>query len=219
MAAVTRLGLHGGPRGLYGDFSAKTSIIQMSGTTGFAWTPTGALDVEATLAGSTGFTFTPTGSLDQEATLAGSTGFTWTPTGNLTEPGTAASPTGGGWVAQHFYDHYTKERRDRRAERDKVKVQVESIEDKTDAEIARLLHKQMEQDARRAELESLEALVKSTYTERQAGLALEYNERVAKAYVRAATQANFSAMEAFEREMDRAREEEEFLFLAMTVLQ
>ena len=110
MAAVTRLGLHGGPRGLYGDFTGKAaSAVQMSGSTGFAWTPSGDLDVEATLAGSTGFAWaptgdiadvsvvqmsgstgwstTPTGALDLEATLAGSTGFTWTPTGNLVDTG------------------------------------------------------------------------------------------------------------------------------------
>jgi len=93
MAAVTRLGLHGGPRGLYGDFSGKAAAaVQMSGTTGFAWTPTGALDVEATLAGSTGLAFAPTGALDLEATLSGSTGFTWSPSGNI---GTDAS-TGDG---------------------------------------------------------------------------------------------------------------------------
>lgn len=98
MAAVTRLGLHGGPRGLYGDFSGKAAAaVQMSGTTGFAWTPSGALDVEATLAGSTGFAFAPTGALDVEATLSGSTGFQWKPTGNLTIRGAeTAAATGRG---------------------------------------------------------------------------------------------------------------------------
>ncbi len=57
----------------------------MSGSTGFAWAPTGALDIEATLAGSTGWATAPTGSLDVEATLVGSTGFTWTPSGNLVD--------------------------------------------------------------------------------------------------------------------------------------
>ena len=152
--------------------------------------------------------------------VAGSDAIVGAPTITITNAAEAVPEvTGGGWAAQYFYDKYVEQRREREEEREKVRVQVESIEDDTDAQIARLLHKQIEQDARRSELESLEALVKSTYTERQERLALEYNERVAKAYVRAATQANFSAMEAFEREMDRAREEEEFLFLAMTVLQ
>jgi len=63
----------------------------MSGTTGFAWTPTGDRDVEATLAGSTGWATAPTGSLDLEATLAGSTGFTWTPSGDLGTDATATT--------------------------------------------------------------------------------------------------------------------------------
>lgn len=97
MAAVTRLGLHGGPRGLYGDFSGKAAAaVQMSGTTGFAWTPSGALDVEATLASSTGWDTTPTGALDVEATLSGSTGFTWTPTGNLVDTNAVVVKAKGG---------------------------------------------------------------------------------------------------------------------------
>lgn len=97
MAAVTRLGLHGGPRGLYGSFAGKAaSAVQMSGTTGFQWAPTGALDVEATLAGSTGFAWSPTGALDQEATLSGSTGFTWTPSGNLVDLNAVVAKKAGG---------------------------------------------------------------------------------------------------------------------------
>lgn len=92
MAAVTRLGLHGGPRGLYGDFTGKAAAaVQMSGSTGFAFTPSGALDVEATLAGSTGFAFTPSGAANVEATLSGSTGWTWTPSGNLVDTAAVAT--------------------------------------------------------------------------------------------------------------------------------
>ena len=35
MAAVTRLGLHGGPRGLYGDFSGRTENIVVEDTEKF----------------------------------------------------------------------------------------------------------------------------------------------------------------------------------------
>ena len=101
MAAVTRLGLHGGPRGLYGDFSGKAAAaVQMSGTTGFQWAPTGALDVEATLAGSTGFAWSPTGALDQEATLSGSTGFTWTPSGNLVDINAVVAKKAGDLISE-----------------------------------------------------------------------------------------------------------------------
>ena len=221
MAAVTRLGLHGGPRGLYGDFTGKAAgAVQMSGTTGFAWTPSGALDVEATLAGSTGWDTAPTGALDVEATLAGSTGFTWTPTGNLvdTDAATTITPAGGGWMPlSDFYDRYKVEQKEREEERKRIKADIAVIEDDTDAQIAKLLHEQMEREAREQELTELEAYVAKSYADPQV-LAVEYNEKVAKAYVRAAAQMNFSAMEALERELDRAIEEEEFLMIAMTVL-
>ena len=350
MAAVTRLGLHGGPRGLYGDFSGKAaSAVQMSGTTGFAWTPSGALDVEATLAGSTGFAWSPTAALDVEATLVGSTGFTWTPSGALSgglvsaalsgtvsggltkaqvvaggytviltltndtwvttpnfksavrqaiwegldsaqsellgwnnevrdslapprdtvvaysevartsdtvvtitlpaipnydvtanETITATIPASslsrgsaivvvptfgiradaegtGGWGARGWYDPYRtrKDRRDEQRRKDR-----EAIKDLkgVDADIAKLLHKQIDRDARNAEIAELGDLVAASYSKLQAAEAKVYNERVAKAYVRAALQANFSALEAFEREFDAAREEEDFLFLAMILL-
>ncbi len=86
MAAVTRLGLYGGPRSLYGDFSGKaTAAVQLSGSTGWATVPTGDLDQALTLVGSTGWATTPSGDMDVAATLAGSTGWTWTPTGNLVD--------------------------------------------------------------------------------------------------------------------------------------
>ena len=72
MAAVTRLGLYGGPRSLYGDFSGKaTAAVQMSGSTGWATTPSGDMDVAATLAGSTGWTWTPTGNLVDISAVGG----------------------------------------------------------------------------------------------------------------------------------------------------
>jgi hypothetical protein len=43
-------------------------------------------------------------------------------------------------------------------------------------------------------------------------------ERVGGAYLRALEQGNFSSLQAFEREMERAREEEEFLLLAIAML-
>ena len=124
------------------------------------------------------------------------------------------APTGGwsGW-----YDVYDHHKRQREKKRDEVFEEIKAIEG-VDAEIAKLLHKDMEAEAREAELANLEQMVRSSYTKRQADELKRYNERVAIAYIRAAEQGNYSAVEAFEREMERTREEEEFLFLAMAIL-
>ena len=217
MAAVTRLGLHGGPRGLYGDFSGKAAAaVQLSGSTGFAWAPTGDLDVEATLAGSTGFAWAPTGDLDVESTLAGSTGFTWTPTGNLVDTSTvtAVRPTGG-WGMAGIYDRYREERREREEEERAARKAIKEIEDETDSEIARLMHKRLAYEARTQEIKKLEAIMKR-FDDRQ--MAREYNADVVATYERAMKAGTFAAAEAFERAMDRAREEEEFLLLAIATL-
>ena len=122
-----------------------------------------------------------------------------------------------GWADQNWYDAYREKKQDRDEEHKRV---IESFDDleETDAEIANFLHKQLERDARNKEISALEEMVRSTYTPKQAERAKQYSKRVAKAYIRAATQGNFSAVEAFEREMDRAREEEEFLMIAMMLL-
>jgi len=193
----------------------------MSGTTGFAWAPTGALDVEATLAGSTGWATDPTGALDQEATLAGTTGFTWTPTGNLVDTAavTTVAPTGGwaGWSS--IYDRYATEKREREREERQVREHIKAIQDKTDAEIARLMHKQMSYDARTQEIDKLEALMRQFDDRRERDLAAQFSSDVAAAYDRALKLGTFASAEAFERAMERAIEEEEFLLLAIATLQ
>ena len=123
----------------------------------------------------------------------------------------------GGWGAQNWFDSYLQKRDRRRKERRRRLEETQDLEG-IDREIARLLHKQLAREAREAEIESLEQMVSSTYSKAQEAQANLYNERVAKAYASAAAQASFSALERFEREMERAREEEEFLFLAMVML-
>ena len=110
-----------------------------------------------------------------------------------------------------------RDKRDReRAIRDKIRESLEDIESSTDREIAQILQKDIKTEAREKELQALEFLVATTF--RNEDIAKAPNERVAKAFVRAAVQGNFSAMEALEREMDRAREDEMFLFIAMVLL-
>ena len=123
----------------------------------------------------------------------------------------------GGWAVASFYDRYRAEQLERERERKKALEAIKNLEG-TDSEIAKLLHKQLEREARDKEIAALEQMVQSTYTQGQADKAKEYSEKVAKAYTRAAIKGGFSAVEAFEREMNDAREQEEFLFLAMILL-
>lgn len=220
MAAVTRLGLHGGPRGLYGNFSGKAaSAVQMSGSTGFAWTPTGALDVEATLAGNTGWNTAPTGSLDVAATLAGSTGYNWGVSGNPVNIAaiTSTQPSGG-WDLLKVFDRHIQRKHDEDDERRQVLEEIEQIISPVDLEIAKLLQQDQKAEAREKQLSDLEQLVARNFRNKDLPAIKEFNENVAKALVRASVQGNYSALEAFEREMERALEEDEFLFMALAVL-
>jgi len=109
----------------------------------------------------------------------------------------------GGWKTHGAYDAY-----DRYLRR---KKQLAAIESPIDREIASL----MDED----KVTQIERIVAESYSEQDLEAIRRYSERVAKAYERAYRQGNYSAYMAFEREMERAREEEEFLLLAMMLLQ
>jgi hypothetical protein len=120
--------------------------------------------------------------------------------------------TGGGWAP--FLSKYEKDlerRRRRDRERRELERETDEIQDELDRAIAQELRKQEALDAKRQDLDSLAALAKQADLE----AAREYSERVAVAFARAVTQGNFSAMEALDRELQRARDEEEFLMLSM----
>jgi len=152
--------------------------------------------------------------------IAGASPIIGAPTITITNAAEAVPEvTGGGWAALNWYDGYRQKKRRREKRRDEILEEIEEIIDETDSEIAQLLHKQIEVAAREVELAELEAMVQSSYTRKQVEKAAEYSDNVAKAYVRAAVQANFSAVEAFEREMEQVREDEEFLLLAVALLQ
>ena len=127
----------------------------------------------------------------------------------------AISPTGG-WLT--VYDHYFEQKRERDEEHKQVMEEVAKLEG-ADREIARILHKDIEYQARTQEIARLDALIQEldVNAERKR-LQDEVSEAAAKAFTRAYMQSNFSALEAFERELDQAREEEEFLLLALTIL-
>jgi len=142
-----------------------------------------------------------------------------TPTFDVTEVAVVedTTPPAGGWAAMSWYDPYLRTKKDREEERDREKLERQQL-DAVDREIANILHKRMEYEARTAEIDALEAMIQSSYTKRQARLAMEYNDKVGEAYARAAELGTFSAVEAFEREMEKSIEEEEFLMLALMVL-
>jgi len=128
----------------------------------------------------------------------------------------AGGGMGGGWG--QIYDPYLKKHRQRLEEYKETLVAIEAIKDPVDQEIAKRLHEEIETEQRTEEINALGTLIKQTYTPLHSKQAATYNKRVAGAYDKAAKQGNFSSIEAFEREMDRAIEEEEFLFLAMALL-
>ena len=122
----------------------------------------------------------------------------------------------GGWDFMMKFEDF-REKRDRdKAERDKIREEITEIESDVDREIARILQKDLKNEARERELKDLELLVATTFRNEDIPKAKIHG--VAKEFVRAAVQGNFSAMEALEREMDRIREDEEFLMLAMVIL-
>ena len=126
-------------------------------------------------------------------------------------------PTGG-FAAQNWYDAYRQKRQKRKKKRKKVLEEIKKL-DGVEAEIAKLLHKDLEREARDKEIKAIEDMVVSTYTKGQVEAARIYSENLAKAYVRAAEQRNFSALKAFEREMELIKQEEEaFLLIAMVAL-
>jgi len=97
-------------------------------------------------------------------------------------------------------------------------MEIRTIESKTDAEIARLMHQQMSFDARTQEMNKLEVMMKQFDDRRERDLAREFNADVAAAYDKAMNLGTFASAEAFERAMERAFEEEEFLILAIATL-
>ena len=129
----------------------------------------------------------------------------------------AVAPTGG-WGLAMIYDRYSEEKREREEEERQVQMEIRTIESKTDAEIARLMHQQMSFDARTQEMNKLEVMMKQFDDRRERDLAREFNADVAAAYDKAMNLGTFASAEAFERAMERAFEEEEFLLLAIATL-
>jgi hypothetical protein len=121
----------------------------------------------------------------------------------------------GGWG---FLNDFDLERRRRRAiarKRKELEEETEQIQDELDRAIAPELRKQEAIDEKRDSLNRLKELAKK-HADIEA--ARQYSERVATAFARALAQGNFSAMEALDRELQRARDEEDFMVQAFMLL-
>lgn len=117
----------------------------------------------------------------------------------------------GGWI--FGYDAEIARRRRRKQEREELEQETEEIEAPVDREIAQFLREQEAKDERREELERIRELARTHASEVR-----DYGEKVSKALDRALEKATFSAAEALERELERARTDEDLAMLIMQIV-
>lgn len=130
------------------------------------------------------------------------------------EPEEAEQPSGG-WLFLNTYEAELQRRRAREKARRELEEETERIEDALDREIAQFMRVQEAKDEKREDFERLAKLAKANA---DLEAARRYSERVATAYARVLSQGNYSAIEALDRELKRAREEEDFIVLALMLL-
>lgn len=121
----------------------------------------------------------------------------------------------GGWLFLNQYEAELKRRRARDRRLRELEEETERIEDRVDREIAQLLRVQEAKDEKREDFDRLARLAKANA---DIEAARQYSERVATAFARAITKGNYSALEALDRELRRAREEEEFMVSALLLM-
>jgi hypothetical protein len=129
---------------------------------------------------------------------------------------TPADQPVGGWGFFNAYEAEQRRRRLRDRKRRELEEETEQIQDALDREIAELLREQEAIDEKRKDLDRLAAIAKANA---DLDAARQYSERVAVAYARALEKGTFSALEALDRELKRAHEEEEFLLTALLMLE
>ncbi len=116
-----------------------------------------------------------------------------------------------------FNDGYTREQAQRdsaRAQHRQRTAETAAIPDPLDREIGQLLRAKEAKDNRAGELQRLKSLAEQFDT---ADAQRIFGPRVAKALERAVRQGNYSALEALDRELKRAHEEEQFILHAALV--
>jgi beta-lactam-binding protein with PASTA domain len=130
------------------------------------------------------------------------------------EPETEQQATGG-WLFWNVYELELQQRRAREKKRKELEEETEQIQDDLDRAIAQELRKQEAIDEKRNDIERLREIAKANADLEQAR---QYSERVATAYARALAKGTFSSLEALDRELKRAKEEEDFLATAVMML-
>jgi hypothetical protein len=121
------------------------------------------------------------------------------------------SATGGFWFA---FDQEMVRRDRERKKRQRLEEEAEKIQDKLDRELVIELRKAADERDRLDDLRKLSLLAEK----HKKTIANNLSERVMLSLERALAKGNYSALEAFEREIKRAREEEEFLMSAVKFL-
>ena len=139
--------------------------------------------------------------------------------GEAIVPVVVAVTVGPGWKFLMEFDTFRTKRDEEEEKRKQAEELVKDIESPVDREIATLLQQDLATDTRKEEISELQQLIAKNATDRDFEAAKAHNARIAKVFVRAALNKNFSAVEALERELDREREEDEFLYLALILLQ
>ncbi len=121
----------------------------------------------------------------------------------------------GGWLFLNAWEAEQRKRKARDKRRRELEEETEQIQDALDRQIAQLLREQEAKDDKREDFKRTAELARANA---DIEAARQYSERVATAYARVIAQGNYSAIEALERELRRAAEEEEFMLQALMVL-
>jgi len=144
---------------------------------------------------------------------------TATPTIGVTADVEAEEPEeqpSGGYGYWNAYSGWRQRKRRKKRRIDQLRKELAEIEQPVDREIGLLLLKERALSEQEQAIADLEKIVDEHYSNK---LTQEMeSERLRKAFVRAYMQKNYSAIEALEREMERHREEEEFLVLMIASL-
>ena len=119
--------------------------------------------------------------------------------------------TGGFWFD---YDREMYRRDEELKKRERLEAESQQIKDRLDREIAQEYRKKEAEQSRLAELHRLAKLANI----HQRSIKSIFSDRALVAAERAITKGNYSALEAFEREVGRAREEEFFLMQALMMV-
>lgn len=142
-------------------------------------------------------------------------GFAYQSSGYAYQDGAVFEQPSGGWPFLYTYESELNRRRDEARRRRDLEEESERIPDEVDRSIALLLREQEAKDAERQNLERLATLARQNA---DVEAARQYSEKVAKAFARALAQENYSAIEALDRELRKAREAEEETLLTVTLM-